>query len=100
MRSSIQRDRRLRTKSRQRELARRAWRVLRADGAVKDQARQRAVAGLAREPRNSSPTRVVNRCAETARGRGVLSRPGISRIVFREVASQGLLPGIHKGASS
>ncbi len=90
MRSSIERDRRLRQIVRRREVARRTWRTLRAEGSLAMKARQRAVAGLALEPRDASATRVVNRCLETARGRGVLRLPSISRIILRDATSRGL----------
>ncbi len=54
--------------------------------------------GLARLPRNSSPTRATNRCAETGRSRGYLRRFGLSRIAFREHASRGEIPGVTKSS--
>ena len=50
--------------------------------------------GLAKLPRNSSPTRRKNRCAETGRRRGYMRQFGLSRIAFREHASKGEIPGI------
>ncbi|MCY3886465.1 MAG: 30S ribosomal protein S14 [Chloroflexi bacterium] len=49
-------------------------------------------------PRNSSPTRLKNRCAVTGRSRGYMRKFGLSRISFREMASEGLLPGIRKAS--
>jgi small subunit ribosomal protein S14 len=49
-------------------------------------------------PRNSSPVRLTNRCIITGRSRGVLRCFCISRLVFREMAHQGLLPGVHKSS--
>ena len=54
--------------------------------------------GLSRLPRNSNPIRVRNRCKLTGRPRGYMRQFGISRIVFREMASQGLLPGVKKAS--
>lgn len=54
--------------------------------------------GLARLPRNSSPTRRRNRCAITGRSRGYLRRFGLSRITFRELALRGEIPGIRKSS--
>jgi small subunit ribosomal protein S14 len=45
-------------------------------------------------PRNSSPTRYRNRCAETGRARGFYGIVGLSRIRFRELASEGKIPGV------
>lgn len=49
-------------------------------------------------PRDASPTRVVNRCEVSGRRRGYLRRFGLSRITFREMASQGLIPGVTKSS--
>ena len=54
--------------------------------------------GLALLPRNSSPTRAKNRCAETGRGRGYMRQFGLSRIAFREHASKGEIPGVTKSS--
>lgn len=54
--------------------------------------------GLARLPRNSSPTRHTNRCIETGRARGYMRQFGLSRISFREHASKGEIPGITKAS--
>lgn len=48
--------------------------------------------GLSMLPRDSSATRLVNRCEVTGRRHGYLRRFKLSRITFREMASQGLLP--------
>jgi small subunit ribosomal protein S14 len=53
---------------------------------------------LQKLPRNSSPTRLKNRCAVTGRSRGYMRKFGLSRITFREMASEGLLPGIRKSS--
>lgn len=56
------------------------------------------VEGLQKLPKNSSPTRVKNRCAITGRGRGYLRAFGLSRIQFRELAREGKIPGIKKAS--
>lgn len=53
---------------------------------------------LSRLPRNSSPIRLHNRCNLTGRPRGYIRQFGISRIVFRELASKGLIPGVKKAS--
>ena len=53
---------------------------------------------LSRLPRNSSPVRLHNRCNLTGRPRGYIRQFGISRIVFRELASKGLIPGVRKAS--
>jgi small subunit ribosomal protein S14 len=54
--------------------------------------------GLAKLPRNSSPSRRKNRCIETGRPHGYMRRFGLSRISFREHASKGEIPGITKAS--
>lgn len=54
--------------------------------------------GLAKLPRNSSPTRWTNRCVETNRSRGYMRQFGLSRITFREHASKGEIPGVTKSS--
>lgn len=51
---------------------------------------------LQKLPRNSSRTRIRNRCWKTGRPRGVFRDFGLSRHVFREMAHQCLLPGVKK----
>ena len=54
--------------------------------------------GMSRLPRNSNPIRMHNRCLLTGRPKGYMRQFGISRITFREMASQGLIPGIKKAS--
>lgn len=54
--------------------------------------------GLQKLPRNSSPTRVVNRCSVTGRSRAVYRKYGLTRHVFRQLALEGKLPGIKKAS--
>ena len=49
-------------------------------------------------PRNSSPTRLKNRCLISGRPRAYMRQFGVSRIVFREEASMGNIPGITKSS--
>jgi small subunit ribosomal protein S14 len=53
---------------------------------------------LAQLPRNSSPTRVRNRCALTGRPRGYYRKFRLSRIALRELASSGQIPGMVKSS--
>jgi small subunit ribosomal protein S14 len=54
--------------------------------------------GLAKLPRNSSPTRKTNRCIETGRARAYMRQFGLSRLSFREHASKGEIPGVTKSS--
>lgn len=60
----------------------------------KDDARKK----LQAVPRNANPTRLRNRCAITGRPRGTNRKSGLSRIKFRELANNGLIPGITKAS--
>lgn len=53
---------------------------------------------LAKLPRNSAQNRVRNRCALTGRPRGYHRKMGISRNMLRELAAQGMLPGVIKAS--
>jgi len=57
-----------------------------------------AVDALNKMPKNSSPVRLRNRCQFTGRCRGFLRKFKLSRLCFREMASQGLIPGIVKAS--
>lgn len=54
--------------------------------------------GLQKLPRNSSPTRLNNRCNVTGRVRSYYRKFGVSRLVLREFALQGKLPGVVKSS--
>ena len=54
--------------------------------------------GLSRLPRNSNPIRKHNRCSLTGRPKGYMRQFGISRITFREMASNGLILGVKKAS--
>lgn len=54
--------------------------------------------GLAKLPRNASPTRRKNRDVLSGRPRGYMRRFGLSRINFREKASKGEIPGVTKSS--
>ena len=49
-------------------------------------------------PRDANPIRIRNRCNLTGRPRGVYRRFGLSRISLREMANNGLIPGVKKAS--
>ena len=49
-------------------------------------------------PKNASSVRLHNRCKLTGRPKGYMRQFGISRIQFREMASNGLIPGVKKSS--
>lgn len=58
----------------------------------------KAQAKLSKLPRNSSPIRIRNRCSVTGRPRAFIRRFGLSRLTFRELATQGKIPGVTKSS--
>lgn len=53
---------------------------------------------MAELPRNGNPTRVRNRCALTGRSRAYYRKFRLSRIMLRELANKGLIPGVIKSS--
>lgn len=68
------------------------------DSSLSDDQRWEAVVKLQKLPRNANRNRVRNRCVLTGRSRGVYKKFGLSRIKFRELALEGMLPGITKAS--
>ncbi len=60
--------------------------------------KEKNFAALGRLPRDSSPTRSRNRCQLTGRSRGVLRKFKVSRIMLRELALAGKIPGLKKAS--
>ena len=53
---------------------------------------------LQKLPKNASPVRMHNRCKITGRPKGYMRQFGLSRVTFREMANQGLIPGVRKAS--
>ena len=92
-----------RNRKRQSLVARYAARRAKLKAVIRDMslpAEERFTAGLklAKLPRNSSPSRVRNRCALTGRPRGYYRKLKLSRIELRELASAGQIPGMVKSS--
>lgn len=60
--------------------------------------KEKNYAALAKLPRDSSPTRSHNRCQLTGRSKGVLRKFKVSRIMLRELALAGKIPGMKKAS--
>ena len=60
--------------------------------------KEKNYAALAKLPRDSSPTRSHLRCALTGRSHGVLRKFKVSRIMLRELANAGKIPGLKKAS--
>lgn len=57
-----------------------------------------AILELSKLPRNASPTRLRNRCQINGRPRGFMREFGISRVMFRQLAGEGAIPGVKKSS--
>ena len=53
---------------------------------------------LQKLPRDASPIRLHNRCKLTGRPKGYMRHFGVSRVMFRQLANNGLIPGIKKAS--
>ena len=53
---------------------------------------------LQKLPKNSSPVRLKNRCMFTGRTRGFHRKFGVSRLILREMALKGEIPGLKKSS--
>ena len=60
--------------------------------------KEKNYAALAKLPRDASPTRSHNRCELTGRSKGVLRKFKVSRIMLRELALAGKIPGLRKAS--
>jgi len=69
-----------------------------ADQSRSEEERYQARLKLQQLPRNSSPTRLRNRCEVTGRPRGTFRKFGLARNKLREVAMRGDVPGITKAS--
>ena len=60
--------------------------------------RREAQAKIRRMPRDASPIRYRNRCQLTGRPRAYIRKFGLSRIAFRELSLEGMIPGVKKSS--
>jgi small subunit ribosomal protein S14 len=75
-----------------------ALRAMALDPKLSDEERDAARSKLQKLPRNGNPNRVRNRCELTGRSRGVYRDFKLCRNKFRELALQGLIPGVTKAS--
>lgn len=95
---SIEKDKQRRQLFQSNELKRRQYKLIIENLALPTEVRAQAVILLNNLPRSSSSVRLRNRCALTGRSRGVLRKWRMSRVRFRELASQGALLGVSKSS--
>jgi small subunit ribosomal protein S14 len=96
--SSINRNEKRRKMARQAEGRRKRLKALIANKQTTMEDRFTASIKLAQMPRNSSKTRIRNRCEITGRSRAYYRKLKISRIALREMANLGLIPGMVKSS--
>lgn len=96
--SAIQRDLKRRKLIEKYAAKRAELKAILADPDTSDEDFYKAQAKLSKLPKNSSPIRSRNRCSVTGRPRAFIRKFGLSRITFRELASQGKLPGVTKSS--
>ena len=65
---------------------------------LSEEERHSAIIALQKLPKNTSLSRVVRRCNISGRPRGNLRRFGLSRLMFRQLAHQGKIPGVTKAS--
>jgi small subunit ribosomal protein S14 len=96
--SSIEKNDKRRKLSKQYAAKRAKLKALTKDQSVSMEERFAAQLKLADLPRNSSPTRIRNRCELTGRPRGFYRKLKLSRIALRELGNFGQVPGMVKSS--
>ena len=96
--SAVEKDKRRRKMVARYAEKREALKAIANDTSLTNEERFKARLKLAKLPRNSSKTRVRNRCQVTGRPRGTYRKLKVSRIALRDMASLGLIPGMVKSS--
>lgn len=96
--SMIERDKKRRRLAKKYKQRRMRLKAIAADQSLPAEERFAARLKLAELPRNSSPTRIRNRCDLSGRPRGYYRKLRMSRIALRDLGSQGLIPGMIKSS--
>jgi small subunit ribosomal protein S14 len=96
--SSVEKNNRRRLMTERKAPKRKELKAIIADKTKPLNERMQATLKLAQMPRNSSATRIRNRCEITGRARGFYRKLKLSRNQLREMASQGLIPGMVKSS--
>ena len=96
--SMIERDKKRRRLAKKYAGRRARLKAIAADQSLPAEERFAARLKLAEIPRNASPTRIHNRCDLTGRPRGYYRKLRMSRIALRDLASNGLIPGMVKSS--
>ena len=98
MSNSIQKDQKKRNLFAKYEVKRLILKSMIRDVSLPQNFRFQSIVELNKYPRNSSRSRIKNRCSISGRAKGNYRMFRISRISFRELALKGLLPGVTKSS--
>lgn len=98
MKAKLAQDKKKRNLVKKFEKERKNYKSIYSNESLNNQIRIQALKNLQSLPRNSSSTRVKNRCILSGRSRGVQRDFKMSRIFFRKKAIEGYLPGIKKAS--
>src|SRR5215475_11584574 len=96
--SSVEKNKRREKMAKQYAAKRANLKAMAVDDKLSPEERFAARLKLAKLPRNSSPTRIRNRCEMTGRPRAVYRKFKLSRLALRELAALGSLPGVVKSS--
>lgn len=96
--SSIEKNNRRRNLSEKYAARRAKLKAIIYDKNLSPEERFEATLKLAQMPRNGASIRVRNRCALSGRPRGFYRKFNLSRIAFRDMASEGMIPGVTKAS--
>lgn len=96
--SSIEKNNRRKSMSAKFKARRNALKKIVMDKALPAEERFQASLKLAELPRNGSATRIRNRCELTGRPRGYYRKFRLCRMIFRDLASEALIPGVTKSS--
>ncbi|MFO1121083.1 MAG: 30S ribosomal protein S14 [Hyphomicrobiales bacterium] len=96
--SSVEKNNRRRKMAKQHAGKRARLKAIAKNKSASMEERFEAQLKLAQMPRNSSPTRIRNRCEVTGRPRAYYRKIKMSRLALRDLANQGLIPGMVKSS--
>ena len=96
--SAVERNKKRRRLVKSHAAKRARLKAIAADNSLPMEERFAARLKLAQLPRNSAPSRIRNRCGVTGRPRGYYRKLNMSRISLRDMASEGLIPGMVKSS--
>ena len=96
--SSVNKNKRREKMAKQYAVKRAKLKAMAVDDKLTPEDRFEARIKLAELPRNSSPTRIRNRCEITGRPRAYYRKFRLARVMLRDLANKGLIPGVTKSS--